>query len=461
MTNLNIINPFTSDTLSTLKIISKEEALEKLSKAHKLHQENPNGLPKEQRIQVLENLYHLLKKNDHELIELSAMEGGKPIQDTKIEMDRALEGIKLGIHAIRNINGEMIPMNLNSASKNKLAYTQKKPIGVVFSISAFNHPINLAIHQIVPCLAAGCPVLYKPALSTPLVSQKIIELIYESELPKEWCTYLLCSNETTAEIAKSNLIGYISFIGSSEVGWSIKQNMAPGVKICLEHGGNAPVIVEKDANLSKAVPQIAKAGFYHAGQVCVSAQRIYVHEDILDAFISQLNLQAQVQKIGNPLNKNTLIGPLISKSALDRIDNWVQLAINEGANLICGGNKLQNNCYEPTVLLNPNRESLVSKEEIFGPVICIYSYKETEDAINLANNSPYIFQSAVYTSTINSALEFTQKLNGAAVMVNTHPAFRVDWMPFGGQGLSGEGLGGIEYSVKEMLKQKLIVIQQN
>lgn len=461
MTNLNVINPFTSDTIAKLEVISREEALEKLLCAHKIHQENPHGLPKGQRIKILDNLYHLLEKNNHELTELSSMEGGKPIQDTKIEMNRALEGVKLGIHAIRNIRGEMIPMNLNPASENKLSYTQKNPIGVVFSISAFNHPINLAIHQIIPCLAAGCPVIYKPALSTPLVSQKIIELIYEAGLPKEWCTYLLCSNETTAEIAKSNLIGYISFIGSSKVGWTIKQNMAPGVKIALEHGGNAPVIVEKDATLNKAVPQIAKAGFYHAGQVCVSAQRIYVHEDILDTFISQLNLQAQLQKIGDPLNKNTLIGPLISKIALDRIDYWVQLAINEGANLICGGNKVQNNCYEPTILLNPNHGSLVSKEEIFGPVICVYSYKKTEDAINLANNSPYIFQSAAYTNTINSALDFTQKLNGAAVMINTHPAFRVDWMPFGGQGLSGEGLSGIEYSVKDMLKQKLIVVQQN
>jgi len=461
MAILNVNNPFTSDKLSALKVMSKKEALTILNDANKLHQESPNGLPKEKRIKILEKFHRLLLKNKNEIVELSSSEGGKPIQDTKIEINRALEGIQLGIHAIRNISGEMIPMNLNSASKNKLAYTQKKPIGVVFSISAFNHPINLAIHQIVPCLAAGCPVLYKPALSTPLVSKKIIELLYEAGLPKEWCTYILCNNETTAAVAKSNLIGYISFIGSSEVGWSIKKNMASGVKIALEHGGNAPVIVEKDANLNKAVPQIAKAGFYHAGQVCVSAQRIYVHKDIIDSFVSQLNLQAQLQKTGNPLHQETLVGPIISKTALDRIDNWIQLAINEGATLICGGNKLQNNCYEPTVLLNPSQDSLVSKEEIFGPVICIYSYESTEEAINLANASPYIFQSSAYTNCINSALEFTQKLNGAAVMINTHPAFRVDWMPFGGQGLSGEGLGGIEYSVQEMMKQKLIVIQQN
>ena len=460
MSNLNVFNPYTDELISSEVMLSKKEALSKLSEAYYIHKKNTSGISKKNRIEILENFYQLLQKNSQEIIELSVSEGGKPIQDSQIEMQRALEGVKLGIQSIRNLNGEMIPMNLNSASSNKLAFTTKSPIGVVFSISAFNHPINLTIHQIIPCIAAGCPVLYKPALSTPLVSKKIIKLLYKAGLPKEWCTHIICDNETTADLAKSDLIGYISFIGSSKVGWSIKQKMAAGVKIILEHGGTAPVIIARDADLKKAVPQIANSGFYHAGQVCVSAQKIYVHNDLIDSFISQLNLQAQLKKIGNPLNENTLIGPIISKSSLERIDNWVQEAINEGATLICGGNKLQNNCYEPTVLLNPSPNSLVSKEEIFGPVMCIYSFNENEEAIQLANKSPYIFQSAAYTNTLNQAFYFSKKLNGACVIINNHPAFRVDWMPFGGQGLSGEGLGGIEYSVKEMLKQKLVIIQQ-
>lgn len=461
MSNLSVFNPYTDERISSEVILSKQEALIKLSDAYALHKKNTNGISKKNRIEILENFHKLLLKNSQEIVELSVSEGGKPIQDSLIEMQRALEGVKLGIQSIRNINGEMIPMNLNSTSSKKLAFTTKSPIGIVFSISAFNHPINLAIHQIIPGIAAGCPVLYKPALSTPLVSKKIIELLYQAGLPKEWCTHLLCDNETTADLAKSDLIGYISFIGSSMIGWSIKQKMAAGVKITLEHGGTAPVIVAKDADLKKAVPQIAKSGFYNAGQVCVSAQKIYVHKDILDSFVSQLSLQAQLKKIGNPLNEKTLIGPLISKSSLNRIDNWVQDAINEGATLICGGNKLQNNCYEPTVLLNPSQNSLVSKEEIFGPVMCVYSFNKNEEAIQRANNSPYIFQSAAYTNTLSHAFDFSNKLNGACVIINNHPAFRVDWMPFGGQGLSGEGLGGIEYSVKEMLKQKLIIIQQD
>lgn len=461
MTSIKVLNPYSSNCIQTVELSSKKNAFAKLEEASALYHKHPKGLSKEKRISILEKFHEKFKEAKEQLIQLAVLEGAKPINDTEVEFNRALDGIKLGIQAIRSIIGQQIPMNLNTASTNKLAYTIKSPVGVVLSISAFNHPINLAIHQIVPAIAAGCPVIYKPALTTPLVSEKIIELIYDSGLPKEWCTYLVCNNETTAELAQSPLLGYISFIGSSKIGWNIKAKIAPGVKIALEHGGNAPVVVRADANLKLAIPQIAKAGFYHAGQVCVSAQRIYVHESICDSFVAQINRLAQTQKLGNPLSTDTQIGPIISVISFDRIDKWVQDAIDEGATLIAGGNKLQNNCYEPTILLNPSEKSKVTEEEIFGPVICIYSFSSDDEAIIRANNSRYCFQSAVFTESLNTALRYTQDLNGSAVLINSHPAFRVDWMPFGGQGLSGYGLGGISYSTEEMLEQKLIIIASN
>lgn len=461
MASIEVLNPYSSDSIHTLELSSNEVAFAKLEKANALYQKHPKGLSKEKRISILEKFYEKFYEAKEALIQLAVLEGAKPLNDTEVEFNRALEGIKLGVQAVRSIIGEQVPMNLNTASTNKLAYTIKSPIGVVLSISAFNHPINLAIHQIVPAIASGCPVIYKPALTTPLVSKKIIELIYDSGLPREWCTYLVCENETTAKLAQSPLLGYISFIGSSKIGWNIKAKIAPGVKIALEHGGNAPTILRADANLKLAIPQIAKAGFYHAGQVCVSAQRIYVHDTICDSFVAQINRLAQTQKLGNPLSVETEIGPLISDTSLNRINKWVQDAIDEGATLIAGGNKLQNNCYEPTILLNPLEKSKVTKEEIFGPVICIYSFSSDEEAIKRANNSRYCFQSAVFTESLNKALKYTQDLNGSTVLINSHPAFRVDWMPFGGQGLSGDGLGGISYSTEEMLKQKLIIIAEN
>lgn len=459
MVNLNVLNPFTLKVISNIRLQSKEEATVLLNKAHNLYLKNPKGLEKGQRTKILERFYELLKKKQEELIQVSVSEGGKPLSDTIVEMNRALEGVKLCTQTIQSINGEMIPMNLNSASADKLAFTQKAPIGVVLSISAFNHPINLAVHQIITAVAAGCPVLYKPALTTPLVSEKIVHLLYEAGLPKDYCTYIVCDNETTSELAKSDKLGHISFIGASKIGWEIKKNMAPGITINLEHGGNAPVIVSKNANLNKAISQITKAGFYHAGQVCVSAQRIYVHESILDVFVEQLKRETKLQKVGNPIDPKTLIGPIITKSAKERIDNWVLNAVKDGALLVCGGKQLENNCYEPTILLNPPEFSLVTKEEIFGPVICIYTFNENKEAIQKANKSPYIFQAAAFTENIDEVFMFSNELFGAAVMINTHPAFRVDWMPFGGQGLSGEGLGGIKYAIDGMLKQKLVVIQ--
>ena len=459
MALLNISNPYTSELISTLHLQSREEAVEVFNMSFDLFQKSPLGLSKAKRIEVLEQFYILLQENREELIQLSLSEGGKPLHDSIIEMDRALEGVKLSIQSIFKIYGEEIPMDLNNASSNKLAFTQKGPIGVVFAISAFNHPINLAVHQIIPAIAAGCPVIYKPALTTPLVSKKLIELLYNAGLPDGWCSYLLCDDDTTSILCENDKISHISFIGAAQIGWEIKRKIAPGVTLTLEHGGNAPVILTAETNIEKASEDIAKAGFYHAGQVCVSAQRIYVHNSILKQFTEKLKNVTMRQKVGDPAHPETLIGPIITKKAQNRIHQWIQKAIKEGASLICGGMELSNNCYAPTVLLNPSEDSLVSTEEIFGPVLCVYSYENVNNAIERANRSPYIFQSAAYTENLNQALLFAKKLNGSAVMINTHPAFRVDWMPFGGQGRSGEGLGGIEYAVKSMQKQKMVVIQ--
>lgn len=457
MDTIAVYNPFTNKKITDCSLTEKSEAKDLLQAAYNLHKVSPAGLPKAERKQILQRFMTLFLANKSTIINTSIAEGGKPLKDTVIEFERAIEGIQLAIHGIDKINGEQIPMELNAASINKTAFTTKSPIGVVLSISAFNHPINLTIHQVLPAIAAGCPVIYKPALSTPLVSKIIIDLLHQAGLPKGWCTYLLCSNQTTALLAKSELLGYISFIGSAKVGWSLRQNIAAGVNISLEHGGNAPVLVCEDADLKKAIPELVKASFYHAGQVCVSAQRIYVHEHMFTEFKEGFIKQAKRLKTGDPQLETTDVGPIITEDALARIKEWIELAEREGAEIVLKP-QITNTCLSPTVVANPASESFVTKEEIFGPVVCLYSYSNEDAAIKNANNSPYIFQSAAYTQNINIAFQLSKKLNGAAVMINQHPAFRVDWMPFGGQGLSGQGLGGIDYSINEMLKQKLIVI---
>lgn len=457
MDTIAVYNPFTQQKIKNCTLTEPVIAKEKLKAAYNLNKIEPEGLPKAERKQILRRFLALFLNHKETIVQTSIAEGGKPINDTLTEFERAVEGIHLSIAGIDKINGEQVPMNLNGASANKTAFTTKTPIGVVLSISAFNHPINLTIHQVLPAIAAGCPVIYKPALSTPLVSEIIIDLLYQAELPQGWCTYLLCSDQTTASLAESKLLHYISFIGSAKIGWQLKQKIAPGVNISLEHGGNAPVIVCEDADLQNVIPQLVKASFYHAGQVCVSAQRIYIHETIFNKFKDGFVAQAKLLKTGDPTQKATDVGPIIKNDALQRIQNWIEMAQKEGAEVALSP-KITTTTLSPAILINPDKNSLVTKDEIFGPVVCLYSFSSEDQAIEQANNSPYIFQSAAYTQNIKTGFKFAQRLNGAAVMINQHPAFRVDWMPFGGQGLSGQGLGGIDYSINEMLKQKLVVV---
>jgi acyl-CoA reductase-like NAD-dependent aldehyde dehydrogenase len=229
----------------------------------------------------------------------------------------------------------------------------------------------------------------------------------------------------------------------------------------LEHGGAAPVIVEKDADIQEMLPLLLKGGFYHAGQVCVSVQRIFVHESIVEKVANGLATLASQLVVGDQMDEKTEVGPLISPKEVDRVEDWVNEAIDGGAKVVCGGKRISDTCFEPTILLNPLMDAKVSTLEIFGPVVCVYSYADREDAIEIANSLDVHFQAAIFTKNLDVAISSVKKLNATAVMVNDHTAFRVDWMPFGGRDVSGIGMGGIQYSMQEMTREKLMVIKSN
>ena len=458
---LKIYSPFDNSLLKELPLNNATEVENALAIATQLNKQQPLGLPAYQRIEILEKLADLIAKNQEELIKIATQEGGKPYQDSKVEIIRAINGVKLAAQTISQLHGEQIPMGLTPASENRIAFTTKEPIGVVVAISAFNHPFNLIVHQVATAVAAGCPVIVKPALTTPLSCIKFIELLKEAGLPQNWAQVLICEHVLAEKLATDSRVAYLTFIGSAKVGWHLRSKIAPGTRIALEHGGVAPVIVEEDADFSELIPAIIKGGFYHAGQVCVSVQRVFVHEKILAEVAEKLVVEAKKLITGNPLDEKTQVGPLILLKELDRIEYWVNEAISEGAKLLCGGKRISTTCFEPTILLNPAKNSKVSTQEIFGPVICIYSYKNTEEAIAQANSLPYAFQAAVFTKDIDTAFSISKQLNAAAVMINDHTAFRVDWMPFGGRSVSGIGVGGIPYTINEMLQDKLVVIKTN
>ena len=390
---------------------------------------------------------------------IATEEGGKPYADSKVEVLRAINGVKLSIEHLAQIKGEQIPMGQTASSVNRLAFTMREPIGVVSSISAFNHPLNLIIHQTIPAIAVGSPVIIKPALTTPLSCLKFMEILAEAGLPAAWCQCLVCDNEGAEMLVTDERVNYLSFIGSAGVGWMLRSKLSPGTRCSLEHGGAAPVIVEADADVETMLDSLLKGGFYHAGQVCVSVQRVFVHASICDAVAEQLAAKASKLIVGDPLDEKTEVGPLILSREVDRVEEWVEEARDQGATVLCGGHRISDTCYAPTVLLNPAENSKVSQMEIFGPVVCIYSYTDRHAAIAKANALPYAFQASVFTKDIDTALDTINRLNATAVMVNDHTAFRVDWMPFGGRDVSGIGMGGIQYSMHEMTREKMFVIK--
>jgi acyl-CoA reductase-like NAD-dependent aldehyde dehydrogenase len=251
----------------------------------------------------------------------------------------------------------------------------------------------------------------------------------------------------------------MSFIGSAGIGWYLASKLSTGTRYALEHGGVAPVIVEPDTDFKEAIPALIKGGFYHAGQVCVSVQKIFIHSSVSDGFIEECVKGVKQLKTGDPLDAETDVGPIIVKEEIDRVEEWVKKAAQSGGKILCGGNRISDSLYEPTVILNPSEDTEVSKEEVFGPVVCIYDYDDVDEAIARANSLPFAFQASVFTKNVDTALKCAREIRAATVMVNDHTAFRVDWMPFGGWDDSGVGVGGIPYSMHEMTREKLIVFK--
>ena len=454
-----ITSPYDQSFIKELPLVSKNEIDNILNTAQNLFNDQSKWIPAYKRIEILEKTASIMNDRIEELLVTAISEGGKPYQDSKAEVLRAIKGVKLAAEHISQIKGEQIPMGLTEASLNRIAFTSKEPIGIVAAVSAFNHPLNLAVHQIVTAIAAGCPVIFKPATATPLSSLALGNILKEAGLPEGWLQIILCDNEAAELLVTDPRINFFSFIGSAKVGWSLKSKLSPGTRCALEHGGAAPVIVESDADFTEMIPALVKGGFYHAGQVCVSVQRVYVNQEISERFIEEFAAGTNKLITGNPLDQKTDVGPLITPKEVDRVEEWVNEAIEKGAQLITGGKRISDTFFEPTVLVNPSEDSKVSTTEIFGPVVCIYSFTDRDEAIKRANALDVHFQAAVFTKNVDIALDTVKKLNATAVMVNDHTAFRVDWMPFGGRDSSGIGMGGISYAINEMTREKLTVFK--
>jgi acyl-CoA reductase-like NAD-dependent aldehyde dehydrogenase len=300
----------------------------------------------------------------------------------------------------------------------------------------------------------------KPAEDTPLSCYRFVHLLHAAGLPESWCQALVVNEvELATRLVTDPRVAFFSFIGSSRVGWMLRSKLAPGTRCALEHGGAAPVIMHADADIEESLPQLTRGGFYHAGQVCVSVQRVYVQDSLAGDVAGRLAEAARRLRVGDPLLETTEVGPLIRHREVNRVHEWVLEARNTGAETLTGGNTLSESCYAPTVLFNPPDDCRVSRQEIFGPVVCVYPFTDVDEAITRANALPFAFQASVFTRDLDQALYAGSRLNASAVMINDHTAFRTDWMPFAGLRQSGLGTGGIPWTFHEMQTAKLTVLR--
>lgn len=457
-----VVAPYDLSPIGSVATADATAINQALETAHALYRNRDAWLKPAERIAILERVASIMTERAEELATESAREGGKPLVDSRVEAARAIDGVKNCIEVIRTQHGTEIPMNLNAASEGHMAFTSHEPIGVVVSVSAFNHPLNLIVHQVGPAVAAGCPVIVKPASDTPLSCMRFVQILHEAGLPPEWAQACVTADRAAAtQLVTDDRVAFFSFIGSGDVGWKLRSQLSPGTRCALEHGGVAPVIVAEDADLDAAVPALNKAGLYHAGQVCVSVDRIFAHESVARNLAERMAEQAKRFKVGDPVLPETEIGPLIRPAENDRVAAWVDEAKAAGAEVLCGGNKISDTCYECTIIWDPPADAKVTTCETFGPVICVYPYSDIDEAISRANSLDVSFQAAVYTRDIDTMMRAYRRLDASAVMVNQHTAFRVDWMPFAGLKHSGLGVGGIPHTMQDMQVEKMMVIKSD
>ena len=457
---LEVTAPFDGAPIATLDTADDAAADRALAAAHNLFRDRSRRLDVERRVEILKRAASIMRERAEFLALEAAREGGKPLVDSRVEVARAIDGMDICVETLRCQSGVEVPMQLNAASAQRIAFTRHEPIGVVVAVSAFNHPLNLIVHQVAPAVATGCPVIVKPAEDTPLSCMRFVEILREAGLGEEWCQALTVTDLAVAtRLVTDHRVAFFTFIGSAKVGWMLRSQLAPGTRCALEHGGAAPAIVAHDADLDTAVDLLAKGGFYHAGQVCVSVQRVFADRTIARDVAQRLVNRARSLRLGDPTLPDTEVGPLIRNREVQRVDKWVQEALAGGAEALCGAEVVSPSTYAPTVLYDPPDDARVSAQEVFGPVVCIYPYDSMDEAITRANSLPIAFQSAVFTRQIDTAMEAYERLDASAVMVNDHTAFRVDWMPFAGLRESGLGVGGIPHTMHDMQIEKMLVMR--
>ena len=454
---IEIRNPFNNEIIDTVPQGSHEDVQNALIAANRA-KKTLNDLSSREISESLYGIYEELSKNSKSLAKLITLDCGKPIKDSIEEVNRSIQTILLSAEESKRIYGETIPMDACAGGENVVGFTMRLPLGVVAAITPFNYPLNLAIHKVAPAIAAKNSVVLKPSMKAPLAALKLAEIM-DFYLPDGALNAVTGYGKAIGdEIVTSPIVNKISFTGSVKIGAHISKQ-AGMKKLTLELGGNDPLIILEDANIEKAVEAAVRGSYLNAGQVCIGVKRVILDDKIADEFIQKFVNETQKLVTGDPMYPETDVGPLISKAAAIEVENRVNTAITDGAELLCGG-KRKGTLYIPTILDNVDSNMKIVQSETFGPVSPIIRINGIDEAIKAANNTKYGLQAGIFTNNINNAMKAIKEIEAGGVIVNKQSTYRMDNMPFGGCKMSGLGKEGIKYAMEDMTKNKMVVINQ-
>ena len=448
-------NPFDDSLVAEIGVPNADDVEEAIASAAATFPES-SRLSVAQRSEALDHISRRLGETIEENAQLIAAEGGKPLKWARVEAARAVSTFRWASETLRHGADEVMRLDTERVFGSRLGIVRQFPIGPVFGITPFNFPLNLVAHKVAPALAVGAPIVVKPASATPIGSLRLAEFFDETDLPKGMYQVLPVRSKVADGMARDDRFRKISFTGSAPIGWYLK-GLDPKKKVTLELGGNAGVIVHSDADLDLAAQRIAFGAYYQAGQSCISVQRVLVAAEVYDEFATLLTKQVEQLITGDPMDPNTDVGPVIERSEVDRIAEWVEEAKAQGAEVLTGGTA-DGPFYRPTLLSQTRPEMKVRCEEIFGPVATISPYETFEQALAEVNDSKYGLQAGVFTNDLNRAFEAHRTLEVGGVIVNDVSAFRADQMPYGGAKDSGVGREGLKWAMEEMTEPRIMVL---
>ncbi len=454
-TTATVHNPYTGQRIADVCQASQAEA-EGAAQATVEAAPVMRNLPAHARAMFLHKIAASLQARQEEFSSTITGEAGKPIADARREVGRAIQTFTIAAEEAKRIGGEIVPLDSSPGMESYLGIVRRFPIGPILGITPFNFPLNLVAHKVAPALAAGNPILIKPAPQTPLTALLLGEIAVGAGVPPGALNVVPCDTQVAEQLVVDSRFKLLSFTGSAAVGWMLKAKCGKK-KIVLELGGNAGVIVEPDADLDWAVQRCATGGFGFAGQTCISVQRIFVHQSIVEVFTTKLLMQVARLRAGDPTEESTAVGPLIDQGAARRVEAWIEEAVSQGARLLLGG-KRQGSVVDATVLSHVSPTMKVSSQEVFGPVVTITPYRLFEEALAALNNSEYGLQAGVFTKDVTRLFHAFQKLEVGAVLANEIPTFRADHMPYGGVKDSGIGREGVRYAIEDMTEPRLLVL---